>query len=209
MGVFSRRLMIAATAFGLMVGGLGAAPAAKAVEVEAAKTLVMKVSDQLIKLVSSNKPEAQKRTEFEQILTDSAAISDIAAVAIGRTYKTMSDSQKSDYEAAFTDYLARAYMKRLNGYQGETLELNGVEDAGKRGVYVKTYVKRPTTNEPPLEVEWRILDRNGPPQVFDISIEGVSLVVTQRNEFTSLLESYNGDVDKFIARLEQETANSN
>lgn len=209
MGVFSRRLAVAALAIGLTLGGTGLAPVAHAVEVEAAKSLVMEVSERLITLVSSDKPMAQKRTEFEQILHDSAAISDIAAVAVGRTYKTMSDSQKSEYEAAFTDYLARAYMKRLNSYQGETLELNGVEDAGKRGVYVKTFVKRPNNSEPPLEVEWRILDRNGPPQVFDISIEGVSLVVTQRNEFTSLLESYNGDVDKFIDRLEQDSAAAN
>lgn len=178
------------------------ASAALATDVEDARTLVESLSTRLITLITSAEPETTKRERFEGIMRESAAMPDIARASLGRPWRDMTEAQQNAYEEAFTAYMSKAYLNRLSDYRGDQLEVVSAEDAGRRGVYVKTLVRRPGAGEPPIEVEWRVMDRNGPAQVFDIAVEGVSLVVTQRNEFASLLESYNGDFERFIDRLE-------
>ncbi len=72
-------------------------------------------------------------------------------------------------------------------------------DLGAKGVLVKSKVDRPT--EPNFDLDWWVIEVNGRPKLFDLIIEGISLISTERTEIGALLESVGGDLDKMTAKL--------
>ncbi|MEM9093932.1 MAG: ABC transporter substrate-binding protein, partial [Pseudomonadota bacterium] len=118
--------------------------------------------------------------------------------AIGRPWNEMSDTQKDAYLSAFTDYVAKIYTSRFSDYKGETLEFAGSR-SGKKDLYVLTNFAR--SGQQPLEVSWRVREIGGAPKILDIEAEGISLLVSLKNEMSGLLSQNNNSVDKVIEVL--------
>lgn len=197
MSLFSRRAVLTASVVGAFA--LATPFGAKAADTETAKKLVSETAQRLVALIQSADPIEQKRTAFKNLMNESAAMPQIARYALGRPWRKMTDQQKAEYLELFPDYLAKIYTKRFNDYAGEQLQVVGAESQGESGVFVNTLVVRPGAE--PLEVVWRVQDKAGPHQITDINIEGISLLVTQREDFKGQLEQTNGDVAAFLQRL--------
>lgn len=198
----TRREMVRTGAAAAAAATMISAAPALAVDPNAAEQLVSRVSQRLIQLLASSSSMSDKIGRFRSLMRQYAAMEQIAATAMGRSYQSMSSSQRRRYQDVFSRYIAAKYLNLLDGYQDETLEIRRVENAGNKGVYVHTVVDRSRSGRSPINVEWRVMDRNGPLQVWDIAVDRVSLLVTQRNEFGSMLSRHNGDFDRFIAELE-------
>ena len=116
----------------------------------------------------------------------------------------MNEDQQTRFVAAFGKFLSGVYANRFQEYAGsgnsaERFKMGRVIDAGRKGVLVKTSMNR--TGEAPVGVEWLVTDRPGRVVIADIVIEGVSLLVTEREEIGGMLEARGGDVDKLIDDL--------
>ncbi|MEO1329092.1 MAG: ABC transporter substrate-binding protein [Pseudomonadota bacterium] len=197
MPTFTRRAAIAALFFGSLA--LAAPHTASADETDAAKALVTSTAERLVALIRADQPIEQKRVAFRDLMNETAAMPQIARYALGRPWRKMSDEQKAEYLDLFPAYLSKIYTKRFNDYAGETLEVVGAEARGDKGVFVNTQVVR--AGAEPLEVIWRVQDKAGSPQITDINIEGISLLITQREDFQGQLQQSNGDVAAFLDRL--------
>ncbi|MFV0473446.1 MAG: phospholipid-binding protein MlaC, partial [Pikeienuella sp.] len=150
-------------------------------------------------LINNGRSGAEGAAEFLALLERKTSLSQVAGFAMGRTWREMSDAQKSAYQDAFRSYISRTYQNRFGEYSGENIEVTGSVDAGQKGVLVKSNVIRPSAA--PVVLEWLVSDRSGQPLLADVVFEGVSLAITLRETFGGMVEKRNGDIDLFIADL--------
>ncbi|MCI4660406.1 MAG: ABC transporter substrate-binding protein [Neomegalonema sp.] len=183
-----------------LAGGLAPVPG-HAQDVEQSKAFVQDVADRLLALVRAPGTAQDKRDALKALLDETAAMSLIARYAVGRPWKDMSETQRDAYVAAFKNYLSRTYSSRFTDYKGESLEILNATDQGKKGVFVLSQVKIPGGE--PIDVEWRVSDRSGSLQIIDLYVAGVSMLITQRDEFTAMLDQRGGNIDAFISELTQ------
>lgn len=183
------------------------APTAHAQELEAdvALAFVEGVADEMFDVLRDEEREEDLAEAFRALIVDNAAVSDIARVVMGRPWRAMSDPQREAYTEALIDVVAFTYAGYLNDFSDQTLEFLDADDQGRRGVFVRSVI-RDGVDE--IELLWRVSDRNGPPQLIDVYIAGVSLIVTQQTDVAALLEQTGGDFDALIDALQVRAADA-
>lgn len=196
-----RRRLLALVAAAGLGGALGlAAPSpAHALSEDAAREHVREAIDEVLALVKAPGTGTEKAGRFRRILEDHAAMPEIARFAAGIAWRDMSASQQDAFVDAFSQFVAETYARRFQEYSSETVTITGVQDGGRRGLIVRSEVSQPGGQ--PVVVDWLVNDRPGRLVIADLIIEGVSLVVTQREEIGAMLEKRNGDVDQLISDL--------
>lgn len=166
---------------------------------EEARAHVRDAVDAVLQLVKSDAGTVEKAERLRKIFDRVAAMPQIARFAAGVAWRDMTEAQQSAFTESFVQYLSRSYARRFQEYSGGSVEIDGATDAGRRGLLVETTVVQPDAE--PVKVEWMVSDRPGRIVIADIIIEGVSLLITQREEISAMLEKRNGNIDKLIADL--------
>lgn len=192
-----RRRLLQATGLSLVAAAL--APAAAALDAEAARAHVRSAVDEVLALVKKDASTAQKAEELRAILDEYAALPQIARFAAGLAWRDMSGQQQERYTDAFAHYISVVYARRFQEYSGQTVDIGGVSDGGRRGLLVSSTVTQPQGD--PVLVEWLVSDRPGRTVIADIVIEGVSMLVTQREEVGAMIEARGGDIDQLITDM--------
>ena len=160
--------------------------------------------DEISALVDSPGDSASKASRLLAIMERRAAMPQIARFAAGIAWRGMNDDQQTRFVAAFGTFISRIYAGRFQEYAGggppgEGFKIGRVIDAGRKGMLVKTSIIR--TGAAPVVVEWLVTDRPGRIVITDFVIEGISMLITEREEIGSMLEARGGDVEKLIADL--------
>ena len=184
----------AAVAFSSMIPTL-----AFAVTEAAAVTFIQRVVTDVHRIINSGKAKTEMLVDFEAIFRDYGEVPLIAKTALGAPGRTATSSQLSAYIRAFQGYISRKYGRQFRDFAGAEINVVSSRDAGTKGVLVTSVVNRP--NKPPFELEWWVIDINGGIKIFDLKIEGISLISTERTEIGALLESLNGDIGQLTAHL--------
>jgi phospholipid transport system substrate-binding protein len=146
------------------------------------------------------------RTERLQGLMEGLVDREQMAVSMmGRHWRRANQSQKSELPILLEAYLIDVYVSRIESVNGTvSFSIQGERDLGKRTL-VDTQVVRP--NAPNIDVSWQIEAIGGKPAITDIIIEGVSLVVSQRADFSSIIRQQGG-LDGLIGLLRQKLASN-
>lgn len=183
---------------------VGAQPAPLA----AGEQLIATLGDEAIRLLGNNDMSRDdRRAAFEELIDANFAIPTMSRFAIGRTWNQMSEAQRDDYNVLFRRALIQAYEGRLERYDGQTLDVVDTRPTvDDRDALVTSLVREPGGGET-VEVIWRVRDDNGSAQVIDVIVEDVSLLITQRDDFSALLARNGNDVEALLADLRQRTAN--
>ncbi|TDE38972.1 MlaC/ttg2D family ABC transporter substrate-binding protein [Antarcticimicrobium sediminis] len=173
---------------------------ASALNPTTARTMVDKLVAEINRVIDSGKSESAMYRDFERIFETYSDTSYIAAYALGVDGRRASSTQKRAFTDAFTGYISRKYGKRFREFIGGKLE---VEDVRK----VKNFLEVRTTaylrGESPFEVAFHVSDRTGRELFFNIYIEGVNMLLTERTEIGSMLDARRGDIDAVIADLKR------
>ncbi|MBX2855846.1 MAG: ABC transporter substrate-binding protein [Rhodobacteraceae bacterium] len=196
--LFSRRRFVAILAAASLAAPLATAPVL-ANDNEPARTLVMDTAARLVALIQSDASRAQKESKFLSLMEETSEMSAIARTALGAPWRSMSSAQQERYDIAFRNYLAKNYVARFRDYTGEQLSYVRTTETQK-GVYVETQVARQGGDA--FEVVWRLKDFGGALKIVDIKAASLSLLATEREILTNLLDSKGGDFDAFISTLE-------
>jgi phospholipid transport system substrate-binding protein len=160
--------------------------------------------DEVSALVDSTDSKDTKAKRLLAIMEQRAAMPQIARFAAGIAWRGMNPDQQARYTDAFGKFLSGIYAGRFQEYAGngnsaEAFKMGRVIDAGRKGLLVKTSIVR--AGAAPIDVEWLVTDRPGRVVIADIVIEGVSMLVTEREEIGGMLEARGGDVERLIADL--------
>lgn len=172
---------------------------AMALQPAEAERFVASIADEMLAIVSKASAGNPRTEAFLALFRRVAALDDIGRFTMGQHWRTMSPAQQKAFLEAFERYASRAYTNRIGEYNGQTLEVRGAQDMGRRGVLVRSVLKQPGAQD--VAIEWLVSDRNGKPQVVDLVAEGVSLAIAQREEFAAMVERRGGDYDRFISDL--------
>jgi phospholipid transport system substrate-binding protein len=136
--------------------------------------------------------------DFERIFATYADVPTVALYTLGVDGRAATDAQKRAYIEAFRGYIARKYGARFRDFIGGRLEIEGVRR-------IKTYYQVRTTaylrGEDPFFVDFHVSDRSGEPRFFNMFIEGVNMLLTEREEIGAMLDRRGRDLDRLIADL--------
>lgn len=160
--------------------------------------------EEVVSLVSGPGDSTAKAPQLLQIIERRAAMPQIARFAAGTAWRSMNEDQQNRYTAAFAKFMSFTYAGRFGQYSGTSnsgkqFDIVGVLDAGKKGIVIKSTIYQ--TGGPPVAVDWLVSDRPGRTVVADIVIEGISMLVTERENIAGMLEARGGDVEKLINDL--------
>jgi phospholipid transport system substrate-binding protein len=198
-----RRSLLTA-AFIVLAGALAPAiPAAAAADPAA---VVSNLGSRALEVLGKNAPQSQRVARFRELLREDFDVPEISRFVLGRYWNVATEEQRAEFVKLFEEYIAVAYSTRLAEYTGETLKVTGSRpDAG--GAIVSSQIVRPA-GAAPVKVDWRLIGRNGVYKIFDGSIDGISMAVTQRSEFASVIQHNGGQVQGLITMLREKTGGS-
>lgn len=201
-----RRDFLRSAALGTIAGAGGwlLPQAALALTKDQAASFVKSTMQEVASLVQGSGDAAKKAKELRAIMEKRGAMAEIARFVAGTAWRGMSQDQQARFTDAFTTFISSVYARRFEEYaneakKGDLFKLGGVTDAGRKGMVVRTMINR--VNGAPINVDWLVSDRPGHPVIADIIIEGVSLLITERDDIASMLQARNGNVDKLIKHL--------
>jgi phospholipid transport system substrate-binding protein len=163
-----------------------------------ASKLVNSLVNDINGVIASGKNETEMYQEFERIFERYSDTSYISAYAMGVDGRRATSEQKRAFSNAFHTYIARKYGARFQEFIGGRLEVKKVQR-------VKTWYEVSTVaylrNESPLEVTFQVSDRAGKNLFFNMFIEGVNLLLTERTEIGALIDRNGGNIDAMISDL--------
>jgi phospholipid transport system substrate-binding protein len=194
----TRRLQLIGTLI-LLAGLLPAAPAGA----QDAQAFVAALGNQAIQVLGPSVSPAQRVARFRQLFRDDFDVPGIGQFVLGRYWRTASPEEQQEFLRLFQEYIVQAYAGRLGEYGGEPFRVIGSRPSGDETV-VSSVIERPNAGR--VQVDWYLITRGGAPKITDVYVGGVSMKVTQRDEFSSVIQRNGGRVDALLAQLRQRLA---
>lgn len=177
------------------------------VDLAKAKELVQAVSEEGIReVVAAKLPQAQKIERFRTLFNTYFDMTAVARFVLGTYVRKADEAQQARFSELFREVNIYTWARRFKDYNGQKLAIAGVTADGAKGAYVDTRVEQ-TNNQQPMSVRWRLRARDGVRfglLVVDLEVEGVSMALTYRSEYGSLLQGNGGDLAALNAQLEQQ-----
>ena len=164
----------------------------------AAIEIVDQAVSKINQIINSGDAQTQMLRSFERVFNVYADVPTIAKYALGRDARTASEDQLKAYIKAFSGYFSNKYGKRFREFIGGRIEIKSVVK-GKNYYSVNTIAHMPAYE--PFEVDFLVSDRSGRPLVFNLIIEGVNMLLAERQEIGALLDRNSGNIDALIDDL--------
>ena len=154
-------------------------------------------------ILSKNISREEKINRLKIIAKDTVDIVGVGFYSLGSTRKNLDDSQKDKFLELFEDYFLKSFSSRLSEYSNPKIEVQDKEVLNENYTIVKSILIA-TSDRPEIKIDWRIYTKNSEnPLIRDLIIEGLSLARTQKEEFASILNSNNGDINALYAALKK------
>ena len=179
-------------------GFLAFALPVRALTVDQARSLIDRAIGEVNATINSGKSEQAMFGDFEQIFATYADVAAIARSALGPASKSASAGQMSDFTAAYQGYISRKYGRRFREFIGGKIE---VTDAKPYKSYFEVISTATLQGQAPFDLRWWVGDKSGRQLFFNIIIEGVNMLASERTEVGALLDQNGGDIGKLITAL--------
>ena len=166
---------------------------------------VISTTEKAINALTDNSiSQDEKEKRFGKLFDENFDIPSISRFVLGKYWKSSTKIQKKEFIVTFRNYIVKTYSSRFNEYTGEKLTLIDYENESNPKLFiVHTALNRP--DDLPILIDWRVGLKKDRYIILDIIIEGISLAVTQRSEFVSVIDQNDGNVDNLIKLLKEKT----
>ena len=155
------------------------------------------------KILSEEISKENKMLKLQEIAKDTVDIKGIGFYTLGPTRKIINEDQKSKYAKLFEKYFLKSFSSRLAEYTNPEIDVYGKKVLNKNYTIVNSTLKA-TNERPEIKIDWRVYTKNTEvPLIRDLIIEGLSLARTQKEEFNSVLQSNNNDINELFKTLEK------
>lgn len=179
---------------------LAGVPAAFA-QTDEAKAFAQKTADDIMEqVVRIDAPVSVKAQNFKAIFTKAVDLKKIARFTLGRFAKTASEQDVRAFTAAFTDNVVDTWTGRFDSYAGEKIVFTDARQENGKDVYVRSELLM-TDGANKIEIIWRVSMKNGKTNLVDLIVEGVSMILSYRNEYTAILQQNGGNVADLAEKL--------
>jgi phospholipid transport system substrate-binding protein len=158
----------------------------------------------LVAVLDSDAPLPEKRTEVARILREAVDVRGVGQFVLGRHWRTASEAQRNQFLELFEETLVRNLSARFGELQGVTFEVGRAQPRGEEGVSVATTVNRP--GQPPVLLDWLVSEASGRPLIVDLVAEGTSLRITQRSEYSAVIQRGGGRLESLLEAMRRQLA---
>jgi len=167
------------------------------------KDFVQQTVDKAAKALEKNLSKDLKISKLKTIALRSVDIKGIGFYSLGKYRKNMSDQKKDEYLDIFTKYFLKTFSSRLAQYSDPKIIVNSQKKLNDK--YTMVYsVLIATDDKPEVKVDWRVVTKDpNNPLIIDLIIEGVSLAKVQKEEFNSIIQSNDGDINALLKNLKE------
>ena len=154
-------------------------------------------------VLSDNLTKDQKIEKIKSIALETVDIEGIGMYTLGAYRKTLSEDQKREYKILFKQYFLKTFSSRLAEYSNPEIQVNSKEKLNKNYTMVSSILVA-TEQRPEIRIDWRIYTKNSDdPKIRDLIIEGLSLARTQKEEFSSIIQSNDESIEALFANLKK------
>ena len=175
-------------------------PITKAFSIEA-DIFVQSTVNRAAETLGGNLSKDERIEELKKIAIDTVDITGIGFYSLGKHRKSLSEEKKSEYQKIFREYFLKSFSSRLAEYSNPVIEVNSKEKINENYTIVSSILVA-TEKRPEIKIDWRIYTKNkDKPLIRDLIIEGLSLVRTQKEEFNSIIQNSNGDINALLESL--------
>ena len=165
--------------------------------------LINSIVNEAALVLNSSDPVESKIIKLNDIAERSVDIDGIGMYALGKHKKTISDDQKTKYKKLFKSYFLKSFSSRLVDYTDPKINVVSQKIINKKYTIVNSILEA-TSKRPEVKIDWRIYTKNpDKPLIRDLIVEGLSLARTQKEEFNSIIQNNNGDVNALFKNLEE------
>ena len=161
------------------------------------------VNDAINKLSDKSLSEDEKVNFIEDVAIENVDINALGLYTLGELRKSTDKNNLEKYQQAFEKYFLKSLTSRLTDYSSNKFEIIDAEKKSSNYTIVKSKIIA-SDNKPEIKIDWRIYTKNpDKPLIRDLIVEGLSLARTQKEEFTSILNSNDNDINILIKKLEE------
>ena len=154
-------------------------------------------------ILAENFSKKEKIEKLKNVAKETVDVRGIGFYALGSYRKGISDDKKKEYDDLFEKYFLQTFSSRLAEYSNPEIEVNSKKKLNKNYTMV-TSILVATEQRPEVSIDWRIYTKNlDDLKIRDLVIEGLSLARTQKEEFSSIIESNAGDIDALFSSLKK------
>ena len=164
---------------------------------------IQSITDEASKILVENFSKEEKIEKLKTIALKSVDIRGVGLYSLGSHRKNLSDTQKEKYNELFKKYFLKSFSSRLSDYTDPKINVISMEKLSDKYTIVSSVLVA-TEKNPEVKIDWRVYTKDpANPLIRDLIIEGLSLARTQKEEFNSVIQSNDGDVNALFANLTQ------
>ena len=153
--------------------------------------------------LNSNFSKEEKIEKLKEIASDTVDIDGIGRYTLGSYKNQITDSQMTEYKSLFRQYFLKSFSSRLAEYSNPEIEVTSKKKLNKNYTMV-TSILVSTKQRPEVKIDWRVSTKNPDnPLIMNLIIEGLSLARTQKEEFSSIIQSNEGDINALFFTLKE------
>ena len=154
-------------------------------------------------ILSDDISKSEKIEKLKLVAKDTVDIKGIGFYTLGKYRKELSDVQKEKYNELFKAYFLKSFSSRLAEYTNPKIDVESQEKLSENYTIVSSILV-PTETRPEVKIQWRIYTKNpDKPMIRDLIIEGLSLARTQKEEFGSIIQSNDGNIESLFSSLKK------
>jgi phospholipid transport system substrate-binding protein len=155
-------------------------------------------------LTGKEMSDVQRQKGFRSILNRTFEVPLIAKFTLGRYWRRASKVQQKEYVQLFEDFIVLAYTARFKDYSGEAFTVGKVREIDERDALVQSLLILKDGRK--IVVYWRVRGKSEP-KIIDVIVEGISMAITQRDEFSAIINQNGGKIDGLLTALRKKTGN--
>ena len=165
--------------------------------------LITEIVNEASMILSSDDPVESKIIKLNNIAENNVDIEGIGMYTLGKYRKNLNESQKIKYKKLFNSYFLKSFSSRLVDYSDPKINVLSEKKINEKYTIVNTVLEE-TSKNPEIKIDWRIYTKNPErPLIRDLIVEGLSLARTQKEEFKSILQNNNEDIEYLFKSLEE------
>ena len=161
------------------------------------------INDAILKLSDKNISKEEKVTFIEKVALNNVDINALGLYTLGELRESANKDDIARYKLSFQKYFLKSLTSRLTDYSSSKIEITGEEKKSSNYTIVNSKII-PADGGPEIKIDWRVYTKNpDKPLIRDLIVEGLSLARTQKEEFSSILNSNNNDINILINKLDE------
>src|SRR5215471_9923792 len=188
-------------AFVLLIGLVTASPG-QAVAQDP-QGFIATLGKEAIQVLGPGVSQQQRIARFRQLFQRDFDVPGIGQFVLGRYWRTATQDEQQEFLRLFQEYIVQSYAAQLGEYGGEPFRVLSSRPSGNETV-VTSVIDRPSGSR--ILVDWYVVERGGAPKISDVYVAGVSMKVTQRDQFASVIQRNGGRIEALLAMLRQRVA---